>query len=66
MWLVVSHNDLGNYYEDGQTDIFIAETADIGQVCALYCIVDASCFALFLQYTKVIYLFHTLTCKALL
>ena len=34
MMLEVSHNDLGNYYEDGQTDTFIAETADIGQVCS--------------------------------
>uniref|UniRef100_A0A674DFU0 Lipoxygenase homology PLAT domains 1 n=1 Tax=Salmo trutta TaxID=8032 RepID=A0A674DFU0_SALTR len=30
--LVVSDNDLSNYYETGQTDIFTVETYDIGQI----------------------------------
>lgn len=33
MLLVVSDNDLGNYFETGQTDIFTIETFDIGKVC---------------------------------
>ncbi|XP_056301849.1 lipoxygenase homology domain-containing protein 1-like [Danio aesculapii] len=32
MLLVVSDNDLGNYFETGQTDIFTIETFDIGKV----------------------------------
>lgn len=35
MLLVVSDNDLGNYFETGQTDIFTVETFDIGKVCYL-------------------------------
>lgn len=30
--LVVSSNDLGNYFESGRVDIFTVETYDIGQV----------------------------------
>lgn len=38
MLLVVSDNDLGNYFETGQTDIFTIETFDIGRVCHMsYC-----------------------------
>ncbi len=36
MLLVVSDNDLGNYFETGQTDIFTIETFDIGGVCFLF------------------------------
>lgn len=32
MMLVVSDNDLGNYFETGRIDIFTVETFDIGQV----------------------------------
>ncbi|KAK9954997.1 hypothetical protein ABG768_014905 [Culter alburnus] len=32
MLLVVSDNDLGNYFETGQTDIFTIETFDIGKI----------------------------------
>lgn len=32
MMLVVSSNDLPNYFETGQVDIFTVETFDIGQV----------------------------------
>ncbi|KAM3867839.1 lipoxygenase homology domain-containing protein 1 [Diretmus argenteus] len=32
MMLVVSDNNLGNYFETGRIDIFIAETFDIGQI----------------------------------
>lgn len=32
MMLVVSANDLGNYFETGRVDIFTVETFDIGQV----------------------------------
>ena len=30
--VVVSDNDLSNYFETGQTDIFTVDTYDIGQV----------------------------------
>lgn len=33
MMLVVSSNDLRNYFETGRVDIFTIETSDIGQVC---------------------------------
>lgn len=32
MMLVVSSNNLGNYFETGRVDIFTVETSDIGQV----------------------------------
>lgn len=32
MLLVVSANNLGNYFETGRVDIFTVETFDIGQV----------------------------------
>lgn len=32
MMLVVSTNNLGNYFETGRVDIFTLETCDIGQV----------------------------------
>ena len=32
MMLVVSANNLGNYFETGRVDIFTVETFDIGQV----------------------------------
>lgn len=32
MMLVVSDNNLGNYFETGRVDIFTVETFDIGQV----------------------------------
>lgn len=32
MMLVVSSNNLGNYFETGRIDIFTVETFDIGQV----------------------------------
>lgn len=32
MMLVVSSNDLRNYFETGRVDIFAVETFDIGQV----------------------------------
>lgn len=32
MMLVVSTNNLGNYFETGRVDIFTVETSDIGQV----------------------------------
>lgn len=32
MMLVVSTNNLGNYFETGRIDIFTLETCDIGQV----------------------------------
>jgi hypothetical protein len=38
--LVVSDNDLSNYYETGQTDIFTVETYDIGQVCHFLCFIE--------------------------
>lgn len=39
MMLVVSDNNLRNYFEAGRVDVFTVETADIGQVCALSCII---------------------------
>lgn len=33
--LLVSDNDLGNYFEKGRVDIFTVETSDIGQVTAV-------------------------------
>lgn len=33
--LLVSDNNLGNYFEKGRVDIFTVETADIGQVIAV-------------------------------
>ena len=33
---LVSDNDLGNYFETGQVDIFTLETYDIGQVRDIY------------------------------
>lgn len=35
MMLVVSTNNLGNYFETGRVDIFKVETRDIGQVTLL-------------------------------
>lgn len=34
MMLLVSDNNLGNYFEKGRVDIFTVETSDIGQVTA--------------------------------
>lgn len=34
MMLVVSANNLGNYFETGRVDIFRVDTFDIGQVCS--------------------------------
>lgn len=33
--LLVSDNNLGNYFEKGRVDIFTVETSDIGQVTAV-------------------------------
>lgn len=35
MMLLVSDNNLGNYFEKGRVDIFTVETSDIGQVTAV-------------------------------
>lgn len=45
MLLVVSDNDLGNYFETGQTDIFTIETFDIGKVCPIFGLVRHTLFA---------------------
>uniref|UniRef100_A0A8C9S0Y2 Lipoxygenase homology PLAT domains 1 n=1 Tax=Scleropages formosus TaxID=113540 RepID=A0A8C9S0Y2_SCLFO len=35
MWLVVSDNDLSNYFETGRVDIFTTDTFDIGKIIRL-------------------------------
>lgn len=35
MMLVVSDNNLRNYFEVGRVDVFTVDTTDIGQVCVL-------------------------------
>ncbi|XP_023678721.2 lipoxygenase homology domain-containing protein 1 isoform X1 [Paramormyrops kingsleyae] len=35
MWLLVSDNDLRNYFETGRTDIFTVDTRDIGKISRL-------------------------------
>lgn len=41
--LMVSENDLSNYFETGRTDVFIVETFDIGEV---RCLITRSDFGL--------------------
>lgn len=59
MLLVVSDNDLGNYFETAQTDIFTIETFDIGKVCYLFM------FSTFTQ-SKVKILFYSVLCCSIL
>lgn len=50
MLLVVSANNLGNYFETGRVDIFTVETFDIGQVTQRGAI---TCVDVFLSMLKV-------------